>query len=249
MIDEKPVEPRAKSGEYPAPLLWPPALGTYGTPEHTLKWKKYEQQLADGGLLMMGDNPALPKIPEKPTLIDFFKFRLDPHIREHCLQSARLALKAGMSEKMVMACLLHDISAAGLISVDHGFWGAQLIEPYVDHEISWAVRYHQPLRYYADSSVGYDYPEMYIKFFGKDYTPPPYVEKAYQEARAHRWYMSARIVTLHDVYSWDPSSSVTIDDFSDIIGRQFKQPEQGLGFDGSPVAHMWRSMIWPNNAL
>ena len=23
----------------------------------------------------------------------------------------------------------------------------------------------------------------------------------------------------------------------------------GLGFDGSPVAHMWRSMIWPNNFL
>ena len=25
--------------------------------------------------------------------------------------------------------------------------------------------------------------------------------------------------------------------------------EEGLGFDGSPVAHMWRSMIWPNNFL
>jgi hypothetical protein len=25
--------------------------------------------------------------------------------------------------------------------------------------------------------------------------------------------------------------------------------EEGLGFDGSPVAHMWRSIIWPNNFL
>ena len=25
--------------------------------------------------------------------------------------------------------------------------------------------------------------------------------------------------------------------------------EEGLGFDGSPVAHMWRTMIWPNNFL
>ena len=25
--------------------------------------------------------------------------------------------------------------------------------------------------------------------------------------------------------------------------------EDGLGFDGSPVAHMWRTMIWPNNFL
>ena len=25
--------------------------------------------------------------------------------------------------------------------------------------------------------------------------------------------------------------------------------EEGLGFDGSPTAHMWRTMIWPNNFL
>jgi hypothetical protein len=39
------------------------------------------------------------------------------------------------------------------------------------------------------------------------------------------------------------------DIFTDIIGRNFKEPEEGLGFDGSPVAHMWRTMIWPNNFL
>ena len=42
---------------------------------------------------------------------------------------------------------------------------------------------------------------------------------------------------------------VDVDDFTDIIGRHFRQPKEGLGFDGSPVAHMWRSMIWPNNFL
>ena len=36
---------------------------------------------------------------------------------------------------------------------------------------------------------------------------------------------------------------------TDIIGRNFRQPEEGLGFDNSPSAHMWRSMIWPNNFL
>jgi hypothetical protein len=25
--------------------------------------------------------------------------------------------------------------------------------------------------------------------------------------------------------------------------------DAALGFDGSPVAHMWRTMIWPNNFL
>ena len=40
-----------------------------------------------------------------------------------------------------------------------------------------------------------------------------------------------------------------IDDFEDIIGRHWRHPNGGLGFDGSPVAHMWRSIIWPNNFL
>ncbi len=42
---------------------------------------------------------------------------------------------------------------------------------------------------------------------------------------------------------------VAIDPFVDIIGRRFKQPKEGLGFDGSPVAHMWRTLIYPDNPL
>jgi hypothetical protein len=42
---------------------------------------------------------------------------------------------------------------------------------------------------------------------------------------------------------------VTIEPFIDIIGRHFKQPKEGLGYDNSPVAHMWRSMIRPDSPL
>jgi predicted HD phosphohydrolase len=72
-----------------------------------------------------------------------------------------------LDEKVVIACLLHDIAMAGLITADHGYWGAQLIEPYVDEEVSWAVRHHQALRYFPDQSVGYSYPDAYIKVFWK----------------------------------------------------------------------------------
>jgi len=61
--------------------------------------------------------------------------------------------------------------------------------------------------------------------------------------------MSARLITLNDLYSFDPDTTVDVAEFVDVIGRNFRQPEQGLGFDGSPVAHMWRAMIWPHNAL
>jgi hypothetical protein len=165
------------------------------------------------------------------------------------LQSAMVALKGGMEEKVVLACLLHDIANGALIRVDHGYWGAQLIEPYVSEEITWAVRNHQALRFFADESVGYRYPEAYIKFFGPDYEPEEYVKQAYTQARQHRWYMTSRLITLNDLYSFDPSVTVDPELFTDIIGRHFKQPQEGLGFDGSAVAHMWRTMIWPNNLL
>ena len=88
----------------------------------------------------MGDDPRLPAMPEKPTLIDFFKHRFGPAM--HLLQSARHAVTAGLPEKMVLACLLHDISVIGFIRGDHGYWGAQLVEPYVDEEVTWAIRAH-----------------------------------------------------------------------------------------------------------
>ena len=58
----------------------------------------------------MGADPRLPKMPDKPTLIDFFKHRFVS--MNHLLQSATLALKAGHEEKVVLACLLHDIGVA-----------------------------------------------------------------------------------------------------------------------------------------
>ena len=61
--------------------------------------------------------------------------------------------------------------------------------------------------------------------------------------------MTARLITLNDIYSFDPDAKVELDDFVDIVGRNFKQPKEGLGFDGSPVAHMWRTINWPTRYL
>jgi len=200
-----------------------------------------------GAHFLMGDDPRLPKMPEKPTLIDFFKLRFGPSM--HLLQSAHHAKKNGLPEKMILACLLHDIGVVGFIRGDHGYWGAQLLEPYVDEEVTWAIRAHQVLRFYPDPAVGYEYPQSYVNMFGGDYMPDPYIEEDYKRMRAHRWYMSGRQITMNDIYSFDPNLHVELDEFTDIIGRNFKQPSQGLGYDNSPVAHMWRSIIRPAKYL
>jgi hypothetical protein len=190
--------------------------------------------------------PVLAPMPEKPTLVDFFRLRWAP--ANHVLQSATRALRTGMSEQTVLACLLHDV-VQNLIRVDHGWWGAQMIRPYVDEKIAWAIQYHQALRFFPDPSVGYEYPELYVRIYGKDYEPPQYIKDAYEYARKHKWYMEARLITVNDLYAFDPNAEVSLDPFIDIIGRHFKQPKEGLGYDNSPTAHMWRTMMFPDNPL
>jgi hypothetical protein len=210
---------------------------------------KREFSMGDGKhKVLMGEDPRLPKMPDKPTILDFFKYRFAP-TSNHLLQSAALARKSGCDEKLVLACLLHDIAVVGYIRSDHGYWGAQLIEPYVDEEVSWAIRHHQALRFYPDESVGYAYPDTYVKLFGEDYEPDQYIKDAYAYARNHKWYMTARLICVNDLYSFDPNAVVTLEEFEDVVGRHFKQPKEGLGYDNSPVAHMWRTWIRPANAL
>ena len=238
--------------EWPQPgrerMILPAVVGFRGTampdPEPDLF-----ARLDAGHVMMMGDNPALPRMPARPTLLDFFRLRMTDITVRHLLTSAARALDAGQDEKVVMACLLHDISNGCLIRTDHGYWGAQMIAPYVSEEIAWAVKNHQALRYFADESAGYAYPESYRRFFGADYVPPDYIRRDAEAARAHPWYMTSRLVTIYDTYFFDEMEVPPAERFTDVIGRHFREPEEGLGFDGSPTAHMWRTAIWPNNFL
>ena len=198
--------------------------------------------------VLMGDDPRLPAMPEKPTLIDFFKLRFGPCM--HLLQSARHAVKAGLPEKMVLACLLHDISTIGFIRGDHGYWGAQLVEPYVDEEVTWAIRAHQVLRFYPDESVGYEYPQSYVTLVRRRNTAPiPTSRKTTSGCGTTSGTCRAGRSPCTTSTRSIPNVHVELEEFTDIIGRNFRQPEQGLGFDNSPVAHMWRAMIRPAKYL
>ena len=72
-------------------------------------------------------------------LLDFFRLRFGDFTFRHLLTSAKKAMDDGHEEKVVVACLLHDISNGCLIRSDHGYWGAQMIAPYVSEEIAWAA--------------------------------------------------------------------------------------------------------------
>ncbi len=135
----------------------------------------------------------------------------------------------------MLACLLHDIGVVSFIRCDHGYWGAQLIEPYVDEEVSWAVRVHQALRFFPDESVGYKYPDMYVKYFGADYKPEPYIVAEYERARNHKWYMTARQICVNDIYSFDPNAKVDLERFRRHHRPQLQAAEGRAGLRQQPV--------------
>ena len=80
-----------------------------------------------GGPSPSGQRPeltALATMPERPTLVDFIRFRCMPGTGNHILQSANDALRKGEPEETVLACLLHDF-VLNLMKTDHGWWGRQ----------------------------------------------------------------------------------------------------------------------------
>jgi hypothetical protein len=88
--------------EWPQPgrerLIVPAPVGICGTgvanPEEGLLRKLDERHV-----MMMGDNPALARFPERPTLLDFFKLRLQPITARHLLTSAWHAMDAGHRDR------------------------------------------------------------------------------------------------------------------------------------------------------
>jgi hypothetical protein len=232
-----------------APATRPDTFPTVADIEAQIPTRHYRRGL---GALFFNSRPEgkvdlLPPMPAAPTLVDFFELRFE-RTRNHCFQSATNAQKRGAPEDVVLACLLHDV-VQELIRSDHGYWGAQLFEPYVPERTTFAIKYHQALRFYADSAAGYEYPDLYKRIFGEDYVPAPHVQAAHRFVRNHRWYDAPREVTVNDLYSFDANAVVKIDPFIELIGRNFKQPKEGLGNDDSPVAHMWRTIANPDAPL
>jgi hypothetical protein len=61
--------------------------------------------------------------------------------------------------------------------------------------------------------------------------------------------MTSRLITVNDLYAFDPTVQVELEEFTDVVGRHFRQPKEGLGFDQGPAAHMWRTINWPTRYL
>src|SRR5215813_2306115 len=83
-------------------IIVPPAAAVMGTLASAYQGALLAEARHPDTVFMMGDNPALPTMPPRPTLKDFFELRFSKIARTHLLQSARVARENGLGEKVVM---------------------------------------------------------------------------------------------------------------------------------------------------
>ena len=123
---------------------------------------------------------------------------------EHSLQSATRAFKAGESEEMVVATLLHDIGDE-LAPMNHSEYAATILKPYVSEKTHWIIEKHGEFQAY-----------YYAHHLGKD-------RNLREKYKDHKYYQATvDFCEKYDQSSFDPSyKSMSLKDFSPMVERIF----------------------------
>lgn len=126
---------------------------------------------------------------------------------EHSLQSATRAHRAGESDEMVIAALLHDIGD-DLAPYSHSEMAAAILRPFVSEKIYWIVKHHGVFQMY-----------YYAHHCGGD-------RNAREMFRDSPWYQDAiDFCHLYDQNCFDPDyESESLDFFKPILHRVLQNP-------------------------
>ena len=135
---------------------------------------------------------------------------------EHSLQSATRAHRAGESEEIVVAALLHDIGDL-LAPRSHSEMAASILRPFVSEKTYWIVKHHGLFQmYYYAHHVGGD-------------------RNARERFLDHPWYKDAvRFCEEYDQNCFDPDyDSESLSFFEPMVQRVFSKENS---FDEERVA-------------
>jgi predicted HD phosphohydrolase len=126
---------------------------------------------------------------------------------EHSLQGATRALRAGESEEMIVAVLLHDIGDE-LATFSHSEMAAAILRPFVSERLYWIVKHHGIFQMY-----------YYAHHCGGD-------RNTREMFRDHAWYQDAiDFCHNYDQNCFDPDyASESLEFFEPILRRVMSQP-------------------------
>ena len=125
---------------------------------------------------------------------------------EHCLQSATRAHRAGESEEVVVAALVHDIGDM-VAPFSHSELAAAVLRPFVSEKTYWIVKHHGLFQmYYFAHHLGGN-------------------RNARDRYRDHQWYDDAiRFCELYDQNCFDPDyDSESLAFFAPMAERLFRR--------------------------
>ena len=143
---------------------------------------------------------------------------------EHCLQSATRAHRAGESEEVVVAALVHDIGDM-IAPFSHSELAAAVLRPFVSEKTYWIVKHHGLFQTY-----------YYAHHLGGD-------RNARDRYLEHQWYDDAvRFCELYDQNCFDPDyDSEPLSFFAPMVERLFSREtvhdfETGVRYSDRSVA-------------
>ena len=125
---------------------------------------------------------------------------------EHSLQSATKALRAGESEEMIVAALLHDIGDE-LAPLNHSEYAASILKPYVSEKTYWIIEKHGEFQMY-----------YYAHHLGAD----RFKREKYKD---HKYYQDTiNFCEKYDQCSFDPNyKSMSLKDFEPLVRKIFSR--------------------------
>jgi predicted HD phosphohydrolase len=126
---------------------------------------------------------------------------------EHCLQGATRAHRAGESDEMIVAILLHDIGDE-LATYSHSEMAAAILRPFVSEKLYWIVKHHGVFQMY-----------YYAHHCGGD-------RNSREIYRDHAWYQDAiDFCHNYDQNCFDPDyETESLEFFAPILRRVISQP-------------------------
>jgi predicted HD phosphohydrolase len=126
---------------------------------------------------------------------------------QHCLQGATRAHRAGESDEMIVAVLLHDIGDE-LAPHSHSEMAAAILRPFVSNRLYWIVKHHGIFQMY-----------YYAHHCGGD-------RNARDQFKDHEWYQDAvDFCHNYDQNCFDPDyDSEPLEFFEPVLRRVVKQP-------------------------
>lgn len=126
---------------------------------------------------------------------------------QHSLQTAALAQRAGASEELVVAALLHDIGKV-VSNANHPSISAEIIRPWVSDEVHWVVKVHQDFQ-----------GSHYFAMMGID----PMIRRRHEGHPAYE--LAEKFVDDWDNSAFDPNfDTPPLDHFEPLVRDFFSRP-------------------------